>query len=170
MSAVKGWVCWQQPLGFYEIGIDDETTCNDKASGFVRHEKEDGKFGALMQKVDAEAYRSKRLRFSGQLKCQGLDHFCGFFMEVFHANGQLLSVDNMYSRKITVDQDWKPYDLVLDIDDSAYGINIGVRLVGRGQVWISDLAFEEVSADIPVTDELPLVRYASEPQNLEFAR
>ena len=110
------------------------------------------------------------MKLSGQLKCSGVENFCGFFMEVFHANGPLLAVDNMYSRKVTGEQDWKPFDLVLDIDEAAYGINIGVRLVGPGQVWISDLSFEETASDVPVTDELPLVKYAREPQNLEFAR
>jgi hypothetical protein len=173
MSSVTGWSCWEDPRGAYEIGTDSKVTHVGKQSGFVSAKKtESGYFGAIMQKVNADQYKGKRIRFSAFLKCEGVNKSCGLFMEVFKETGDahssLLGLDNMSNRKVSGNTDWTKYSLVLDAPTEAFGINIGARLIGPGKLWIDGVSFEEVGNDIPTTDELNSCRYPTAPQNLSF--
>jgi hypothetical protein len=173
MSSVNGWSCWEEPKGAYEIGTDSKVTHVGKRSAFVAAKKsESGYFGAIMQKVNAEQYRGKRIQFSAFLKCEGVNTSCGLFMEVFKQSGDphssLLGLDNMSNRLVSGTKDWAKYSLVLDAPKEAFGINIGARLIGPGRLWIDGVSFEEVGIDVPTTDELKSCRYPTTPQNLSF--
>ncbi|RTL42442.1 MAG: hypothetical protein EKK48_10635 [Candidatus Melainabacteria bacterium] len=169
MSEVKGWACWQEPYNAYEIGTDDQIVNVGNRSAFVRSIDGTGQFGAIMQKISADKFRGKRIRFSGFLRCKDAQNGCGLFMEVFALfpeNNPLRALDNMSKRLVSGTMEWVKCELTLDVPDDAYGINIGARLLGQGQLWIDGLKFEEVGRDVPLTDEF--CRYPSEPQNLDF--
>jgi hypothetical protein len=75
--------------------------------------------------------------------------------------------DNMQNRPITGSQDWTQHTVVLDVASDATGVSFGIQLVGKGAVWIDDLAFDVVGADVPVTDQR--LRFtAPGPRNLNF--
>ncbi len=169
MGLVKGWCCWQDPINSYEIGTDDHVRKVGVRSGFVRSIESTGQFGAIMQKIDAQKYKGKRVRFTGFLKCKDVQKSCGFFLEVYAlqpADNTLRAIDDMHNRSLSRTTDWTMCELVLDVAPDAFGINIGARLIGAGQLWIDGLKFEEVGPDVAVTDEYR--RYPREPQNLEF--
>jgi len=169
MTKVKGWVCWEHPVGNYQIGTDSDVTNVGKSSGFVTAIKDSDGFGTIMQKVNAKNYLGKRMRFAGFIKAKDVDKRCGFFMEVFDGigNGNMLGVDNMMDRSLTGTTDWQHHQIVLDVPDNAFGINIGARLCGNGKMWIDGVTFEEVGKDVPTTQQ-PDNRYALTPQNLDF--
>jgi hypothetical protein len=43
-------------------------------------------------------------------------------------------------------------------------VAFGILLAGKGRVWLSDVQFEEVKADVSTTS----VEYPNEPGNLDF--
>lgn len=169
MSYISGWHRWEQPQQCYEIGTDDQVVYpGSKRSGFVRCVKPElAQFGAIMQKIHATDYIEKRIRFSAYLKCKNVLKSCGLFMEVYETNDNYTS-DYMENRKIEGSSDWVKCELVLDVFKEAVGINIGARLRGSGQLWVSDLSFEEVGRDVPVTNENRTLYHRS-PQNLDFS-
>jgi hypothetical protein len=57
------------------------------------------------------------------------------------------------------------YSVVLDVDSKARYVAFGILLAGRGAVWINDVQFEAVGADVPVTD---MKKYPPAPRNLGF--
>jgi hypothetical protein len=169
VSEVKGWISWHEPHDAYEIGTDQIVRKIGERSAFVRCIDADGQFGAIMQKIDAEKFKVKRIRFSGLLHIEDFQYGCGLFMEVFALapdNSSLRAVDHMKNRLLSGTTDWVKCEIVLDVTDDAFGINIGARLFGQGQLWIDELKFEEVGKEVELTDEFRC--YPSEPQNLDF--
>lgn len=72
-------------------------------------------------------------------------------MRVDGPNGRMGGFDNMHERPIKGTNDWTHYEIVLDVMPDAVAIAFGILLEGDGRVWIDDLAFDVVSAKVPVT-------------------
>jgi hypothetical protein len=128
-------------------------------------EQLDGFVGA-MQSFAANKYRGQRIRFSAQIKSKNLDGWGGIWMRVDDTDKPGASFDNMQGRPVKGTTDWTPYSVVLDASDKAQGIFFGTLMIGKGQLWISDLRFEVVSHDTPLTGQAT----ANEPGNLQLAR
>jgi hypothetical protein len=63
-----------------------------------------------------------------------------------------ISFDNMCDRKIVGTNDWKKYEIVLDVPADGTKLGYGVILSGVGQVWVDDFTFEIVDQEVDVTD------------------
>lgn len=125
-----------------------------------------GGFVGIMQNFSAEKYHGKRLRFSALVKSEGVEGWGGLWMRIDNTNKMGAAFDNMQQRPINGTRDWTPHAVVLDATGEAQGIFFGVLMSGKGQLWISDLRFEEVGLDVPTTG----VTQSSEPGNLQLAR
>ena len=77
-------------------------------------------------------------------------------------NMQVLGADHMLDRSIRAVTDWKKYELVLDVPESARQIVFGASLNGEGLLWVDDFSFEEVSRQAPVTSDKPKDEQAKE--------
>ncbi|MDM5285975.1 AraC family transcriptional regulator [Peribacillus castrilensis] len=151
---LKGWnVSGSHPFN-YQMGIDRETFHKGQASGFLKSVTAESQeeFATMMQQFKAENYLGKRMKLSGFLKSKGVDGFCGLWMRVDNALHDVLQFDNMGDRPIVNDTEWNHYYIVLDVPENSAIISFGVLLSGRGQVWIDELEFEEVSIDTPTTN------------------
>ncbi|WP_249597315.1 helix-turn-helix transcriptional regulator [Peribacillus frigoritolerans] len=167
---LKGWnLSGSHPFN-YQMGIDRETFHKGQASGFLKSVTAESKeeFTTMMQQFKAENYLGKRMKLSGFLKSKGVDGFCGLWMRVDNALQDVLQFDNMGNRPIVNDTEWNHYYIVLDVPENSAIISFGVLLSGRGQVWIDELEFEEVSIDTPTTN----IDYGCDlldgPENLSF--
>ncbi|MCM3168501.1 helix-turn-helix transcriptional regulator [Peribacillus frigoritolerans] len=148
---LKGWnLSGSHPFN-YQMGIDRETFHKGQASGFLKSVTAESQeeFATMMQQFKAENYLGKRMKLSGFLKSKGVDGFCGLWMRVDNALQDVLQFDNMGDRPIVNDTEWNHYYIVLDVPENSAIISFGVLLSGRGQVWIDELEFEEVSIDTP---------------------
>jgi hypothetical protein len=135
----------------YAYGIDP-LTLNGKASAYLKAVvAQPVGFGTLMQDFRGIEYRGKRLRMSGSVKAQVVEQWAGLWMRLDGDGGKVLSFDNMQNRQIQGTRDWKQYEVVLDVPAESIGIYFGILLVGKGQVWLSNVQFEVVGTDVPTT-------------------
>ncbi len=162
----KGWrLAGSQPEQ-YEAGVDK--TEQRYASAFLksRQSSADG-FGTLMQTINAEEYKGKRVRLSGLIKSEEVTGWAGLWMRADQGT-KVVAFDNMQSRAIKGTRGWQHYDVVLDIPKDATGISFGILLTGTGKVWLSSVKFDAVGADVPVTGTNEK-SVPDKPVNLEFA-
>jgi hypothetical protein len=169
----QGWYRAGNHPGDYEMATDPKGGREGKACAFIRGRSAQPQgFGTLMQNIEAEEYRGKRLRFSAQVKAAGIVNWAGLWMRIDGPpqagsnTPMMLGFDNMQSRSIKGTADWKRYDVVLDVPNEARVIAFGILLAGAGQAWMDDLQFETVGTDVPVTGTGAL---AKKP-NLSFQR
>lgn len=167
---LKGWKLSGSHPFQYQMGIDRENVHKGRASGFLKANsvQSEGEFATMMQEFKAKKYVGKRLKLSGFIKSMKVNGFCGFWMRVDDALGDVLQFDNMSDRPITGDTEWNYYQVVLDVPENSAVIAFGVLLSGNGQVWIDELQFEEVDQQTPTTNIDFSADLLEEPINLSF--
>ncbi|WP_234414440.1 helix-turn-helix domain-containing protein [Paenibacillus sp. CAA11] len=169
-SHIKGWILSGTHPHNYEMGLDQITVHQGKASAYLKSTTVMGneEFATLMQSFKAGRYLGKRMKFSGFVKTSGVEEFSGLWMRVDNNAEDVLQFDNMNNRRITGDTSWNHYSIVLDIPDNSASISIGVLLMGKGQVWVDGFKFEEVDKSVPTTNVEIGYELADEPMNLSF--
>src|SRR5262249_18588706 len=121
-------------------------------------------FVTLMQQFNATKYLGKRVRLSANLKSDDVKEWGGLWMRVDDTDHpqdgypSVLAFDNMHNgpkdRSIKGTTGWHNYSVVLDVPESATGINIGFLLSGPGALWANGIKVEVVGSDVPVTGRL----------------
>jgi len=166
-AAPPGWLLAGSAPQSYETGVDRAVTYTGLPSAYLKAKssvKPQG-FGTMMQSLQASDYKGKRIRFSAQVKSDSVVDWAGLWMRVDEGN-QVSAFDNMQRRPIQGTADWTPYSVVLDVSQGATGISFGILLAGTGSVWLSDVKFEVVDPQTPVTG--PVTPAA--PANLDFEK
>jgi hypothetical protein len=115
------------------------------------------------------------------VKSKDVENMAGLWMRVESIDGKgnyCLSTDMMGDRPIKGTNDWKQYEVVLDVpDEDSAQIFFGVLLFGKGQVWVDDFKFEVVDKTVkttggvrePVKGKHELSKgLPKEPKNLDF--
>ncbi len=141
----------------YEMGLDTVAGMDGKAVSTIKSidSKIDG-FGTLMCDSLPDKYWGKRIRMSGYLKTKDVSEWSGFWLRIDGKDSRnSLGFDNMHdgknNRSIKGSTDWKKYEIVLDVPAEASNIAFGALLVGTGQIWFQDLAFDVVDESVPTT-------------------
>ncbi len=169
-QTMTGWhMAGSQPRQ-YEHALANDMTYDAKPVVVLRSvvTQTDG-FGTLMQTFSAEDYLGQRVRFSGALKCDDVEDRVGLWMRVDGAaGGRPLAFDNMADRPISGTIDWQHHDVVLDVPTEAQAIALGVLLVGKGTVWMSDFDVETVDLNVEITGAGPPL--PTRPLNLDFSK
>jgi hypothetical protein len=154
MKLPEGWIKTGSNPEQYDMGVDEDVHHNNSDKcGCVKFtgETEPEGGGTLMQTFSAEKYLDKRVRLTGFVKSESAD-WAGMWMRVDGPEpGKPLAFDNMFNRQIKGTNDWKRYDVVLDVPGKATEIAFGVLLNGKGTVWFDDFKFEEVGNDVAIT-------------------
>ena len=169
-QTMKGWHMAGSHPSQYEHALTDETTYEGKAVVELRSvvPETDG-FGTLMQTFSAEQFSGQRVRFSGALKCEGVENRVGLWMRIDGPGPEwrMLAFDNMAGRPVSGTTDWERYEVVLDVPDEAQAIALGVLLNGKGHAWMSDFNVETVGPEIKTTSATEAL--PTRPQNLHFS-
>ncbi len=158
----RGWhLAGSNPQGF-EVGVDANQTYQNHASAFLKSTQSTVEgFGTLMQSIQAEQYKGKKVRLSGQVKSQEVAGWAGLWMRIDQGK-DVIAFDNMENRSIKGTSEWQQYDVVLEVPKDATVISFGILLSGGGEVWLSNTKFDVVAADVPVTN------VPDKPVNLQF--
>lgn len=155
----------------FRAGVDTAVTRHGGASAYLQSwTAAPPVYGTVMQRVDAERYRGKRVRFTGWLRTEAVDHdqaWAGLWLRIDGSAGSSLAFDNTEEEPVRETAEWTRVAVVLDVEDRAEAVAFGFMLVGSGKVWADDLAFEVVGRDVPVT-AVPRRELPKEPVNLGF--
>jgi hypothetical protein len=123
----------------------------------------------VMQTIAADDYRGRRVRFVARMKADKVRGWAGLWMRVMSADQRVLAFDDMSTRPVRDNADWRDYQVILDVEPAAAAISFGVRLSeGSGQVWVDAFRFEEVAPDDPSISINLRPLLPSKPQNLEL--
>lgn len=125
-----------------------------------------GRFGTIMQSFSADRYAGHRVRVSAEIKADNLSGWAGLWMRADQDHGTV-AFDNMQNRAIRGSQDWRRYEVILDIPPQATSLHFGVLLAGAGEVDMSDVKFE-VLPD-PHIPQLGPTTMQTSPVNLDLA-
>jgi hypothetical protein len=168
-EAPKGWFAAGSRPKDYKMAVDRSAAHGGQASAVLKSvvAKPEG-FGTLMQTCKADTYRGKRVRMSGYARSQGVGDWAGLWLRVDGPRGEPLAFDNMQERAIKGSTEWKKYEIVLDVPDTAQEIAFGLLLTGAGQVWMDDLEFAVVGKDVPTTGAKMAQASPPTPANLNF--
>ncbi len=163
----RGWFLAGSKPAEFEAGVDASQAFQGHTSAYLKSKETsvDG-FGTLMQSINAEQYKGKRVRLSGMVKSEEVLGWAGLWMRVDQGTS-MLAFDNMQDRAIKGTTGWKRYDVVLDVPKEATGVSFGILLAGTGEVWLNSTKFDVVEAETPVTKSHD-VMIPDKPVNLEF--
>ena len=168
-AAPRGWLLAGNKPANYDTGIDSQVKYQDADSAYLKSKADvadsDKGFGTLMQSFRATQYLGKRVRVSGFIKSEGVQEWSGLWMRV-DRDSTVVGFDNMQDRPIKGTNDWRRYEVVLDVPKDATGIAFGVLLSGSGTVWLNSTSFEVVDTSVPTTGST--AQQADGPTNLKF--
>ncbi|RRJ64928.1 AraC family transcriptional regulator [Paenibacillus oralis] len=157
-NEIKDWIITGTAPEKYLVSLDPNIYHMGSKSATIRSladEFSNGEFGTIMQQISAKNFIGKRMRFSGFVKTQDVEGWCGLWFRIDDALGDTLKLDNMQSRSIKGTTEWNHYSCVLDIPKNGAIINIGMLLSGKGQVWLDNVSLQEVGANTPTTEFVP---------------
>jgi hypothetical protein len=150
-SPPEGWFLSGSSAAQFRAVRDPSVAHGGHASARLEalHGDVDG-VATLMQSVSPEAYRGKRVRFSGFVATQGVTGWTGLWMRVDRPDGSG-TFDNMQDRALHGTMAWAAEAVVLDIAEDASGLGFGILQDGPGVSHLDDAAFDIVGPDVPVT-------------------
>jgi hypothetical protein len=143
----------------YAVGVDTRELYQGKRVLSVKSLKKGQKYdsGTHSQTMSAFGYTGKRLRLSALIKAEGLDNWAGIWMGAIDVAGEEFFGKIMphgvgYSTATAGAQAyWQPVSVVVEMPTDAKLLQFGLTLAGNGQIWATDLKFEEVGTDVPLT-------------------
>lgn len=111
------------------------------------------KFTTFIQSFKPAA-GTQRLALTAEVKTEDLQGWAGLWMRIDGVQDKKLGFDNMQNRPIMGTQDWKQYQVVLDVPAETDSISLGFLFSGKGKAFVRNIQFQPVKTDIPVTNML----------------
>lgn len=146
-SIPTGWIKW----GSYDItSSQTEKKFGTYACKITANEK--GDFGSVALKIDAK-YKGEEITLKGYFKSKNVEGSVGLIMRLDGKAG-VLEFDNMQSKGIQGDNDWKQYSITLPFPEETQNIFVGGILRGSGEAWFDNL---EVFIDGKSVQGMPFV-------------
>jgi hypothetical protein len=133
----------------FGAGVDQDPGV--RGAKFLRNKADDpNAWASLALVISAQYYLGQRIRFRAFVKTQDVSGWAGLWMRVDNRAGRSVAFYNSADRPIRGSTDWQERSVVLDVPQDAAAIMFGVNNIGKGQVWIDRLGFEQVGQDVPV--------------------
>ncbi|HLO96560.1 MAG TPA: hypothetical protein VK195_19800 [Burkholderiaceae bacterium] len=147
----------------HEAGVAPETEISGRRALTVRAlgEPQANDIGSISQYL--QGYAGRRLRFTAQVKTEGVDVWGGLVVSSSYMPLPYLPGSPDYDRQpplgATGCPEWCEVSVVADIANAASGTSLGVAhvglaLMGKGQVWARKLRVEAVGTDVPLSTEV----------------
>ena len=109
--------------------------------------------GQILAAVPIDAYRGKRIRFSGYLKCNDIKVAGMMSLLIYRAGNDLYAHDEMDGHELTGTHDWQRFDIVSDVPADAVGIYVRTMLHGAGTIWSDRYEVAVVGKEVPTHDD-----------------
>ncbi len=172
----KGWFVTGDSTSMFNIGIDKGAGQDGKNAatiktreilkgirvrqiqktisqyGTVQRNISEKSFVTLMQDCLPDKFLGKRVRMTGMLKTEQVDGWAGLWLRIDVKTDTFAAIfDNMKEgirdRSIRGTNDWKKYDIVLNVPSNAINMAYGGAISGTGQIWFDNLTFEVVDTN-----------------------
>lgn len=135
----------------YVAGIDHHATRSAAGAKYIRYDSGDkDSWGTLMQQFKADDYRGKRVRLQALVKTADVSKWAGLWMRIDTKETISARFYNSVDKPIKGSTDWQLRSVTLDVPNDARVIAFGVIDGGTGQVWLDELKFDVVGAEVPV--------------------
>lgn len=165
----KGWFKAGSNPKDYEASLDRDVTYKEKPSASIKNTAATpAGFATLMQMARADAYRGKRVRFTGYVQSKEIAKWAGMWLRIDGPKGEPLGFDNMEKRPIKGTTGWTKCEIVLDVPQNAKEMAFGMLLAGPGQIWMAGLNFATVGQEVPTTGSAASAGVQPAPTNLSF--
>lgn len=141
-----------------DLGVDSYLASGGQPNMTVKCLSEEPSFGGLRQNFEAAPFAGKRVRFSAYVMASGIvdvgpvEGSGGLWVAV--GRPRSLRMDRIPERAVRGWTSWELRDAIFDVPADADQVSIGFWMQGKGQIWIKDVAFEEVSSGVPVNVSL----------------
>jgi hypothetical protein len=143
-SLPEGWLIYSPKKGEYQTTRTTDVKHSGSAAGTIsRLAGNDENFETLMQAVDAQPYRGKRIRFAAWLKTTDVAS-AQLWLRIDSASARL-AMDNMTDRPVKGSTDWREYEVIMDVPENSVHLAFGVILAGKGTLYIDDASLEVYS-------------------------
>jgi hypothetical protein len=168
-----GWFKAGKSPHLYDARIDQQnhSTVLIAAKSELLHEVRGDDFCTVMQSVDAELFKGKRVRLAGGLRTEDAGTGATIWFRVDGAKGTLL-FDNLELRRpdgpLVGTRDWSERSVVFDIPEEALSLHYGFFLKGTGKCWSRKFRLDEVDSSVPTSSRKGPV--LPRPTNLDFGR
>lgn len=110
-------------------------------------------FGTIAAQLPGKEYRGKEIKFRAAIKTEVIEGEGQgqLWLRVDRNNRKAGFFDNMGDRPVKA-KEWQYYEISGKVDEDAVNIAFGCFLLGRGNVWVDDLAIQVKEGDtwIPV--------------------
>lgn len=142
-SRFSGWDNFGN--GNYKIAMDSVIVKSGKQSASIEFTQDNSDFKALAFTLPGN-YEGRKITLSGYIKTENVtDGYAGLWMRIDPS----VAFDNMNARGIKGTTDWQKYEVTLDMNpDRTKQIVVGALLVGKGKMWIDELAVSIDGKDI----------------------
>ncbi|MCM3003307.1 hypothetical protein [Priestia koreensis] len=147
--------------------MKEEIDSLNKPAGllFGKRETHKDEFGLIIQKHSAKLYTGKRIKVSLCLKTEQASR-CKVWLQVNDLYDDVITFNSLHEDKIKETTNWSTYSFVTDVSDERSSILLGVQLIGRGKVWVSNFRFQEVDMN---ESSKKINILPSMPVNLDFS-
>ena len=169
----NGWERAGSDPESYDMGIDKGAGQDGNNAATIKSNTTKIKgFGTLMQSCTADKYLGKRVKMTGFVKSLDVKGWAGIWLRIDSKTyaSKPLGFDNMGDRPIKITNDWKKYEIIMDVPINAFNLAYGALLAGEGQIWFSNINFEIVDNSVPLSKKGCNVcsTILNEPTNLNF--
>ncbi len=144
-SLATGWTATTSQN--YEAGIDRTAAHSGVGSLYLKSQAGDAAGYAARQRIRADAYRGKKIKISAWLRAAPGGDGGALWLRIDMKNGDYI-LDGMLE---SAPADWKEVSIVASIPADAAGLTFGLRMRGKGQVWMDDVTIEPAPPAVPTT-------------------
>lgn len=152
-EAPPGWLAWSKLRRFgFEVATTDGGAFHGARAAVIRRDPADEigeASGSLLQRIDASAFRGRRIRLRAAARAELVDGSVGFLRlrvhppEYVEADFQDTFFDSLDAHRVT-ERSWETFEIEADVPEGAGMISFGLFLAGSGAVWLDAVSVEEV--------------------------
>lgn len=155
----------------YKMQVDEEQPFEGKACIRIDSREADAAkspFGMFNRYLSAEDYQGKRIRFRAAVRTDGAtEGRAQLWLRVDRKSEdgtpKMGAFDNMGDRPIQ-NTAWKHYDIVVDVEEDAERLTLGMLIMGKTVAWIDDAALTIVDEDQATTGRQLAAASSDSPQ------
>ncbi len=143
-GGTNGWTFVEGPSQHFDWGIDTSMIHQGNPSFFLKTKEGASKGkGGLQQAFLADEYRGKRLRLSSFLKTENVEGGTALWIQIEGVN-ETLRPANAQEHVLQGTHGWVRRELSVEVPQESISVVLGLTLVGRGHIWLSDVRLEVV--------------------------